>query len=168
MGALLHDIGKIGIADSILQKPGRLNEEENRLIKEHPSIGRKILEGVQDLQPYLGVVELHHENWDGTGYPHGLRREEAPLAARIVKIADAYDAMTSDRPYRPGMSDAEAIRRLEAASGTEFDFAIVKAFVASGARATHQPDESRSLRNLGAAIGIEAPEPEVQPEDAPR
>jgi HD-GYP domain-containing protein (c-di-GMP phosphodiesterase class II) len=96
----------------------------------------------------------HHENWNGKGYPRGLERTETPLQARIVKIADAYDAMTSDRPYRPGMSDEEAVRRLEEASGTEFDQVIVKAFVASGVHAEHAPDESRSLRNLGSAVEI--------------
>jgi HD-GYP domain-containing protein (c-di-GMP phosphodiesterase class II) len=158
IGALLHDIGKIGIPDKVLQKVGALTNEEFALLRQHPTIGRRILEGVKGFHPYLPVVELHHENWNGKGYPLGLERETTPLQARIVKIADAYDAMTSDRPYRPGMSDAEAVRRLEAASGTEFDPAIVKAFIESGVHAEEQPNQSRSLRNLGIAVEIDSPE----------
>jgi putative nucleotidyltransferase with HDIG domain len=156
VGALLHDIGKIGIADSILQKPGRLSEEENRLIKEHPSIGRKILEGVQGLQPYLGVVELHHENWDGSGYPHGLRREETPLAARIVKIADAYDAMTSDRPYRRGMPHDEALAGIAKFAGTQMDPNLVQVFLQLGRREDELGavlDPRDSLHRLAEAVG---------------
>jgi putative nucleotidyltransferase with HDIG domain len=157
VGALLHDIGKIGIADSILQKPGRLNEEENRLIQEHPSIGRRILEGVQGLQPYLGVVELHHENWDGSGYPHGLRREETPLAARIVKIADAYDAMTSDRPYRRGMPHEEALAVIAKFAGTQMDPNVVEAFLQLGRQEDELGavlDPRDSLHRLAEAVGF--------------
>ncbi len=142
IGALLHDIGKIGVPDNILQKAGKLNNEEFGILRQHPTIGRRILEGVKGFHPYLPVVELHHENWNGKGYPLGLEQDRTPLQARIVKIADAYDAMTSDRPYRRGMSDAEAVRRLEEASGTEFDTVIVQAFVKCGIQAEHAPDES--------------------------
>ena len=128
IGALLHDIGKIGITDAVLQKPGKLTPEEDALIRQHPSIGRRILEGVNDFHPYLDVVELHHENWDGTGYPRGLRGEEAPLAARIVKIADAWDAMTSDRPYRQGMSRNQALAMLRRVAGLQMDPAITEVF----------------------------------------
>ena len=155
IGALLHDIGKIGVPDKILQKAGALNNEEFAILREHPTIGRRILEGVKGFHPYLPVVELHHENWNGKGYPLGLEQDRTPLQARIVKIADAYDAMTSDRPYRRGMSDAEAVRRLEEASGTEFDTVIVQAFVKCGIQAEHVLDESSSLRNLGAAVESE-------------
>jgi HD-GYP domain-containing protein (c-di-GMP phosphodiesterase class II) len=166
IGALLHDIGKIGVPDKILQKVGALTNEEFALLRQHPTIGRRILEGVKGFHPYLPAVELHHENWNGKGYPLGLERETTPLEARIVKIADAYDAMTSDRPYRPGISDAEAVRRLEAASGTEFDPTVVKAFVECGVHAMEDPNESRSLRNLGAAVEIESAEP-VRSEQLP-
>jgi HD-GYP domain-containing protein (c-di-GMP phosphodiesterase class II) len=129
VGALLHDLGKVGISDNVLRKPGRLSAEEFALLKQHPVIGRRILEGVAGFQMYLPVVELHHENWDGTGYPLGLRAEDVPLGARIVHVADAYDAMTSDRPYRPGFSHEHAIAELLKFSGTQFDPAIVAAFV---------------------------------------
>jgi HD-GYP domain-containing protein (c-di-GMP phosphodiesterase class II) len=132
IGALLHDIGKIGVSDSVLQKPGRLTGEEFALIQRHPTIGRRILEGVNGFQPYLAVVELHHENWDGTGYPRGLSGEEVPLAARIVHVADAFDAMTSDRPYRRGMSVSEAFSILNRFAGTQFDPEIVGAFLNLG------------------------------------
>ncbi|PYT27403.1 MAG: hypothetical protein DMG57_18455 [Acidobacteria bacterium] len=128
IGALLHDIGKIGIADSVLQKPGRLTKEEYTIVQQHPTIGRRILEGVHAFQRYLAIVELHHENWNGTGYPWGLRGDATPLGARIVHIVDAYDAMTSDRPYRRGMSHEDAIRVLQENAGTQFDPEIVPIF----------------------------------------
>jgi HD-GYP domain-containing protein (c-di-GMP phosphodiesterase class II) len=128
IGALLHDVGKIGIADSVLQKAGRLTNDEFRLIQQHPTIGRRILEGVHGFEAFLPVVELHHENWDGSGYPLGLRGEATPLCARIVHVADVYDAITSDRPYRRGMSCEEALRMMEECAGTQFDPAIIEVF----------------------------------------
>lgn len=129
IGAILHDIGKIGIADLVLQKSGKLSPEEWALIQQHPTIGRRILEGVGGFQIYLPTVELHHENWDGTGYPFGLRGESVPLPARIVHIADAYDAMTSSRPYRHAMSRGDALGILHQNAGTQFDPAVVPVFV---------------------------------------
>jgi putative nucleotidyltransferase with HDIG domain len=148
IGALLHDIGKIGIADTVLQKPGKLTAEEYALIQEHPTIGRKILEGVNGFQPYLPAVELHHENWDGSGYPVGLRGEAVPLAARIVHVADVYDALTSDRPYRSGMSHEQAVGLIGPLSGIQFDPAIVSAFLKLDGIAT----DLRSLQNLHDAL----------------
>src|SRR6185295_9541815 len=107
---------------------GALTKEELALLQMHPVIGRHILEGVNGFHAYLPAVELHHENWDGSGYPLGLRGPATPLSARIVHVADAYDAMTSDRPYRRGMSHEEAIRVLEQYAGTQFDAAIVPVF----------------------------------------
>ncbi len=132
VGALLHDLGKIGISDVVLQKSGRLTPHENELIRQHPVIGRRILENVRGMEAYLGIVELHHENLDGSGYPHGLKGEETPLDARIVKVADAYDAITSDRPYRRGKSHAEAITILRTACGTEVDPAVLEALAGLG------------------------------------
>ena len=115
------------------------------------------MEGVQGLQSYLGVVELHHENWDGTGYPHGLRREETPLAARIVKIADAYDAMTSDRPYRRGMPHEEALATIEKFAGTQMDPNVVEVFLQLGWQEDELGavlDPRDSLHRLAEAVGI--------------
>ncbi len=154
VGALLHDIGKIGISDAVLLKPGRLTPEEDALIREHPTIGRRILEGVNAFHPYLDVVELHHENWDGSGYPRGLRREQTPLAARVVKIADAWDAMTSDRPYRQGMSRNQALAMLRKAAGTQMDPVVTEVFCALwGADTPVTLDPSESLSRLAGAIG---------------
>jgi putative nucleotidyltransferase with HDIG domain len=130
IGALLHDIGKIGIADRVLQKPGRLNDEEWRIIKQHPVIGRRILEGVHGFAPYLDAVELHHENWDGSGYPHGQKGAETPIDARIIHVADAYDAMTTDRSYRTAMTHDRAASILLENAGRQFDAAIVAVFLA--------------------------------------
>ncbi|HEY1239626.1 MAG TPA: HD domain-containing phosphohydrolase [Bryobacteraceae bacterium] len=157
IGALLHDIGKIGIADSALQKPGKLSRDEWALIQQHPTIGRRILEGVGGFQPYLPTVELHHENWNGTGYPFGLRGEAVPLAARIVHVADAYDAMTSSRPYRRAMNREEALRILTENAGTQFDPAIVPVFAGVLASednpAADREDETlRSIHNLNLAL----------------
>jgi HD-GYP domain-containing protein (c-di-GMP phosphodiesterase class II) len=129
MGAQLHDIGKIGIPDSVLQKPGRLTSEEFAMVQEHSLVGRRILEGVEGLAPYLDAVELHHENWDGSGYPRGQSGEEIPIEARIIHVSDAYDAMTTHRSYRPGMTHEQAIDELIRCAGTHFDPRIVEVFV---------------------------------------
>jgi len=129
IGALLHDVGKIGVADSVLQKPGKLTAEEFALVKQHPVIGRRILEGVQGFAPYLPAVELHHENWDGTGYPKGQVAEETPIDARIIHVSDAYDAMTTNRSYRRGMTHEKAISEIIRNSGIQFDPHIVDVFV---------------------------------------
>lgn len=133
VGALLHDIGKIGVPDRLLRKPERLTPEEFAIIQLHPEIGRRILESVHGFQPYLPAVELHHENWDGSGYPHGQSGETTPIDARIIHVADAYDAMTTDRPYRPGMTHDAALRDLSANAGTQFDPAVVRHFIKSNA-----------------------------------
>lgn len=128
LGALLHDIGKIGLADDILQKPEPLTLEEFEQIKRHPALGARILRQVSFLEPHLPIVELHHERPDGHGYPFGLRGDEIPLAARIVHVADAYDAMTSARAYRPARPLSTAIAELRLYSGTQFDPDCVRAF----------------------------------------
>jgi putative nucleotidyltransferase with HDIG domain len=159
IGALLHDIGKIGIADSVLQKPGRLSAEELALIRQHPTIGRRILQEIHGFERYLPIVELHHENWDGSGYPLGLHGGETPQSARIVHVVDAFDAMTTDRPYRPGMSQEEAVAILRQYAGHQFDTAAVMAFtelVEAGAAyrtLTPPPElEMQSVANLAEAL----------------
>lgn len=126
IGALLHDIGKIGIPDAVLQKPAPLSDEEFLNIQRHPVIGRRILEGIEGFEIYLSIVELHHENHDGSGYPHALCGADIPLDARIVHVADAYDAMTSDRPYRKGLTHEEAMQRICKGEGRQFDPAITR------------------------------------------
>jgi HD-GYP domain-containing protein (c-di-GMP phosphodiesterase class II) len=129
IGALLHDIGKIGVSDDVLRKPGKLTPAEFAMIQLHPLIGRRILEGVHGFAPFLDAVELHHENWDGTGYPHGQRGEQTPIEARIIHVADAYDAMTTHRPYRQAMSRDQALAILCRNAGTQFDPRIVSVLV---------------------------------------
>ena len=129
IGAKLHDIGKIGIPDSVLQKAGKLLPEEFDLIKQHPQIGRRILEKVGRFGSYLSIVELHHENHDGSGYPFGLKGDEIPIEARIVHVADVYDAITSDRSYRKAMPIGKVLEILERGAGTQFDPHVVRTFL---------------------------------------
>ena len=129
VAAQLHDIGKIGIPDGILLKPGPLKAEEYGLVKLHPQIGRRILEKAQTFEELLPIVELHHENFDGTGYPYGLAGDKIPLGARIVRVADSFDAMTTDRAYRPAYRPEAAMREIQNCSSTHFDPQVVMAFV---------------------------------------
>jgi putative nucleotidyltransferase with HDIG domain len=129
LGALLHDIGKIGVPDDVLRKPGGLTASEFDAIKEHPVLGARILRQVPFLAPHIPIVELHHERPDGRGYPVGLRGDDIPLAARIVHVADAYDAMTSARAYRGARPSSDAMRELWRCAGTEFHAEIVGALV---------------------------------------
>jgi len=130
--ALLHDIGKIGIRDDVLLKEGRLTDEEFQIIQQHPVIGVHVLSQVQlpkTLQPILPGVKYHHERYDGKGYPEGLAGEDIPLFGRIMAIADAYDAMTSDRPYRKGMPVEKALSILEEGMGTQWDATFTRLFL---------------------------------------
>jgi putative nucleotidyltransferase with HDIG domain len=127
LGALLHDIGKIGISDQVLMKPGPLTAEEYETIKQHPVVGARILRSVPFLEPHIPIVELHHERPDGKGYPHGLRGGEIPLVASIVHVADAFDAMTSARAYRPARAASAGLRELWRCAGTQFDAEVVHA-----------------------------------------
>ena len=129
IAAQLHDIGKIGIPDTVLQKPGQLTPEEYGLIKLHPQIGRKILEKVGRFERLLSVVELHHENHDGTGYPFGLSGQTVPLAARIVHVADSFDAMTTTRSYRAALPMRSAMNEIERNAGRMFDPLTAKTFL---------------------------------------
>src|SRR5436305_2274651 len=127
-GSLLHDIGKIGVPDAILRKPAALSESEWVRMREHPLHGQKILSDIEFLEGAARVVAQHHEKWDGTGYPLGLRSEQIDFNARIFAVADAFDAITSDRVYRRGRSYEEAIAELDAFSGRQFDPEVVEAF----------------------------------------
>jgi len=131
LGALLHDIGKIGVPDEVLRKPGVLSAAEFELIKMHPGAGARILRSIPFLAPHIPIVELHHERPDGLGYPYGLRGDEIPPLARIVHVADAFDAMTSARAYRTGRIPVEAITELRRCVGTDFDGPSVDALTAA-------------------------------------
>jgi hypothetical protein len=128
MAGLLHDTGKIGIDDNVLRKPGRLTDEEFEQIKQHPEIGYNILRDLKQLSDCLPAVLHHHEQWDGGGYPAGLAGEEIPLIARIMAVADAYDAMHSDRPYRKGMPEEKVESILREGAGQQWDQAVVDAY----------------------------------------
>ncbi len=128
LAGLLHDIGKIGIDDQVLNKPGQLTPEEYEQIKLHPQLGYEILKGVRQLDKVLPMVLHHHEAWDGSGYPHGLKATETPRMARVMAVADAYDAMSSDRPYRKGMPDEKIDAIFRKGAGSQWDAEVVDAF----------------------------------------
>lgn len=128
-GGVLHDIGKIGISEAILTKPGKLTEAEWEEIKRHPIIGEEIIQPMRFADRVGPIVRGHHERWDGQGYPDGLRGERIPLGARIVAVGDAWDAMTSDRPYRRALPKDEALRRLREGAGTQWDPNLVPIFI---------------------------------------
>jgi HD-GYP domain-containing protein (c-di-GMP phosphodiesterase class II) len=127
--SVLHDIGKIGVEDHILKKPERLSLEEFDVIKRHSMMGVEIIEHIRQLRESIPGVKYHHEYVNGKGYPDGLRGEEIPILARIVAVADTYDAMTTDRPYRKAMEEVAAIEELKRCSGTQFDRGVVDAFI---------------------------------------
>ena len=152
----LHDIGKLGVPDSVLRKPGKLNHEERALMERHPEMGYGILSG--SLDPVMALASTialtHHERFDGTGYPHRLSRHEIPIAGRIAAVADVFDALTHDRPYRVAFSVAEAMEMLRDGSGTHFDPAVVDAF----------EEVAGQVEEMGARYPDGAREPELDPE----
>jgi putative nucleotidyltransferase with HDIG domain len=129
LGGPLHDIGKLAVSHEVLHKEGRLDAKELAEIREHPKTGAKLLLRVAALRAAIPYVLYHHERWDGTGYPSGKAGEEIPLEARLLAVADAFDAMTSDRPYRRALSQAEALAEVERCAGTQFDPRIAQVFL---------------------------------------
>jgi putative nucleotidyltransferase with HDIG domain len=144
-GALLHDIGKMAVPDAILHKPGPLTPEEWQVMRRHPAYGRDFLRKIAYLAPALDIPYCHHERWDGTGYPRGLRGEQIPLAARVFAVVDAFDALTSDRPYRAAWSEERTLDYIEAHAGRHFDSGVVEAFVG---RRRQRPTPSASATRL--------------------
>src|SRR5581483_5144286 len=126
--AILHDVGKIGVADEMMGKPGPLDLSEQEEMKRHPELGRRVLEKIVYLHDAAEIIFCHHERWDGHGYPRNLKGEEIPLGARIFAVADAYNAMTSRRPYRKPISHKQAVEEIAGNSGSQFDPMVVKAF----------------------------------------
>jgi putative nucleotidyltransferase with HDIG domain len=129
VGGRLHDVGKLGVSEEVLAKPGRLDEQELAQIREHPKLGARILMRVAAFRSALPYVLYHHERWDGRGYPTGRAGEEIPLEARVLAVADAFDAMTSNRPYRPALDREEALAEVARCAGTQFDPEIARIFL---------------------------------------
>ncbi len=128
-GSILHDVGKIGIPESIVKSPKPLTDGEYKIIQKHPLKGLEILQHIPFIKEHMYLIRSHHERWDGKGYPDGLRGEEIPLGAQIVAIADAFDAMTSSRPYRKGLPPKQAAREIKKGMGTQFSSDVVHAFL---------------------------------------
>jgi len=129
IAASLHDIGKVGIPDSILLKPDKLTDEEFTTIKRHPDIGADILKQLPPMARETEIIRFHHEHYDGKGYPLGIGGREIPLLSRIITLADSYDAMTSDRPYRKGLAINKAIEEIRRCTGTQFDPELATLFI---------------------------------------
>jgi putative nucleotidyltransferase with HDIG domain len=154
LGALLHDIGKIGVADRVLQKNGPLTQDEFELIKMHPTLGAHILRQIPFLSDHIPIVELHHERPDGRGYPKGLLGHATPILARIVHVADAFDAMTTARAYRPAQTTSHAISELWRYAGSQFDTEAVEAFVAAWSAMPVADDQNVATILAGASATV--------------
>jgi putative nucleotidyltransferase with HDIG domain len=153
--ALLHDIGKIGVEDRILRKPGPLDRDEAETMRDHPEIGYQMLKGLRFLEPSLAGVRNHHERWDGAGYPDGLAGKAIPLLVRILTVADVFDALTSERPYRSGLTFDDAFEAIQADAGVRFDPEVVKACQARKEKIT------RIIRQAGRKVALAASLAEV-------
>jgi HD-GYP domain-containing protein (c-di-GMP phosphodiesterase class II) len=164
LSGILHDVGKIGIEDKILRKAAALTDDEYEIMKQHPTKGEHILAAVPALKEMAGAGLQHHENWDGTGYPDGLKGEEIPLLGRIVSVADAFDAMTTDRPYSKAMTHEASIARLRFLIGKKFDGVCVEAFAKAAEAGELTPAKARraavvARQRTDAATAEAAPEP---------
>jgi len=157
--ARVHDIGKIGIPDAVLNKPGRLTDEERAIMEEHPTHGATLLKRYADFARGVEIVLHHHESWDGTGYPHGLVGTDIPFGARVIAVADSYDAMTSDRPYRRGMSADKAVAILRQGRGQQWDAALVDAFLRGAATLVPEQGGQPAAAPHVQAVPTAVPEP---------
>jgi len=164
MAALLHDVGNLGVPEHVLQKPGKLDAQEFAKIQAHPTLGQKIVDNVNFPWPVEAIVRSHHERWDGTGYPDGLKGEEIPLGARILTVADVYRAMTSKRPHRPGKTPEQAIDYIKTAAGSHFDPESVRVFeevIEEGH--LHPVDQQAAQADVNVQSEMQTPHPERQP-----
>lgn len=145
LAGYLHDVGKIGVPESILLKPGPLTEEEYEIVRQHPHVGSSIVQNIAGAEEIAEIVRHHHERWDGRGYPDRLKEHEPSLAARILAVADAFDAMTSRRPYRPALKLEDVIEQLKQGSGKQFDPSVVEVFVEEVRRGRIMADDTRAI-----------------------
>jgi putative nucleotidyltransferase with HDIG domain len=129
LASMLHDIGKIGVPDELLHRPGKLSEEEMERVRNHVQLGASMIEMLGEMHPIVPLIRHHHESWDGTGYPDGMKGEEIPLISRIISVADMYDAMTSDRPYRSRRTHADAVEEIKNTTGSKLDPRVAEAFL---------------------------------------
>lgn len=165
----VHDLGKVGSRDGSLKKPGALTPEERYELEQHAAIGAEIVDRLEAYKPSVTVIRHHHERWDGSGYPDGLAGERIPLGSRIIGVADAFDAMTSDRVYRPAMSTADALAELQKGAGSQFDPHIVELFQRALTAPMPDPDPQATTeadlppRNLGVRIFGKRPLPRLIP-----
>jgi HD-GYP domain-containing protein (c-di-GMP phosphodiesterase class II) len=168
LGSLFHDVGKLAIPEAIINKPGPLTEEEYEEMKKHPELGVEIIQRVSFLLPAAKAILHHQERWDGNGYPGGLEGERISIEGRILAVADAFDAMLTDRPYRKALTEDYAVGELERCASSQFDPNVVEAFL----RAMEKGFPSHSPLSLGLGVAVPAPEPlmvaeaEVDPQEA--
>jgi HD-GYP domain-containing protein (c-di-GMP phosphodiesterase class II) len=163
-GAYLHDIGKIGVPDEILNKPGSLADDEWTWIEAHPSVGWEMASRAPSLRSALAVIRHHHERWDGTGYPDKMTGKAIPIAARVASLADVWDALTSDRAYRPAWESDRALSHIAASSGTLFDPSCVEAFLELVAERGLWPERSKAdLDSLAEAASSCHPRAQRRP-----
>src|SRR5436189_358733 len=167
--ALLHDTGKIAVPEHILNKPGRLTSAEFEKMKKHAPIGADILSSIEFPYPVVPIVRHHHENWDGTGYPDGLKGADIPLGARILSVVDCYDALTSDRPYRRRMTEADALQIIVDRRGTMYDPVVVDAFMVAHTRIMPLTDSvpHPAAQAIGDALALDREEQRAQAAAAP-
>ena len=162
IGALLHDAGKIGIKEHILNKPAALSQSEFQEMQRHPVIGAEIIKNVKMLKDGDSIILHHHERFDGGGYPQGIKEGAIPEGARIIGVADAFDAMTSDRPYRRALTSDEAVGEMHRCSGSQFDPRIVEAFIKVLPSITLTEEDSGVLQAMQEAAAT-AEEPQTEP-----
>ena len=151
-GFLLHDVGKVGIPEAVLNKPGPLDDGEWEVMRAHPMLGVQMVAGIKSLGSAVEVIRCHHERWDGKGYPAGLAGEAIPAGARVFAVADAFDAMTSDRPYRKGMPAQVAFDEVKSQSGKQFDPECAKGFLAIQDRVVEEMKSQAAKDALGPAL----------------
>jgi len=144
-GALLHDIGKLGSPDQILLRPGKRTDEEWQIMRQHPQFAYEMLKTIEYLIPAISIPYCHHEKWDGSGYPRGLSGEQIPLEARLFAVVDVWDALTSDRPYRPAWDHEKTLAYIKAGAGAQFDPQVVELFL----KVLEQDGQRHGLTRMG-------------------